>query len=80
MSAICKEYCSRRSFDDMLEFVTKSGASKPSSAISTWLLMGIRFQCKPDSSGHSTVEEKVCSRFKFLLAKRAICVESVDGS
>ena len=51
VSAICKEYCSWRSFDDMLEFVTKSGASKTSSAISTWLLIGIRFQCKPDSSG-----------------------------
>ena len=32
MSAICKEYCSWRSFDDMLELVTKSGASKTSSA------------------------------------------------
>ena len=43
MSAICKEYCSWRSFDDMLELVTKSGASKTSSAISTWLLIGIDF-------------------------------------
>ena len=69
MSAICKEYCSWRSFDDMLELVTKSGASKTSSAISKWLLIGIRFQCKPDSSGHSTVEEEVCSRLKFLPCK-----------
>lgn len=53
----------------MLELVTKSGASKTSSAISKWLLIGIRFQCKPDSSGHSTVEEEVCSRLKFLPCK-----------